>query len=100
MTVPTGGKWNKDFTHCGIDFVTTCPTHPEQYDAFIDGEKVGYLRLRHGYFYTACPACGGEKVLEAEPKGDGYFEDDEREHYLTLAAKAIHEWKAKQNETA
>jgi hypothetical protein len=85
MTVPTGVQWNKDFTHCGIDFVTTCPTHPEQYDAFIDGEKVGYLR---------------EKVLEAEPKGDGYFEDDEREHYLTLAAKAIHEWKAKQNETA
>ncbi len=26
---------------------------------------------------------------EAEPAGDGIFDDDEREHYLTLAVAAI-----------
>jgi hypothetical protein len=91
--VPTQVRWNEDFTHCGIDFVTTCPSCPEQYDALIDGEKVGYLRLRHGRFYVECPECGGDRVFVAEPKGDGMFDEDEREHYLTLAAKAIHKWK-------
>lgn len=72
----------------------TCSACPEQYDAFLDGELVGYFRLRHGYFTVEfCRNPDGEEVWEgvydAEPKGDGIFEEDEREFYLMEGLKAI-----------
>lgn len=67
----------------------TCGACPEQYDAMLDGKRVGYLRLRHGYFYAAVPDVGGETVYESYPKGDGMFEDDERTTELNNALKAI-----------
>ncbi len=73
----------------GIDLVQTCGACPEQYDCYIGPVQVGYLRLRHGYFYADYPDCGGKTVYEACPKGDGIFEKDEREYYLTKACEAI-----------
>lgn len=72
-----------------IELVQTCGACPEQYDAFIDGELVGYLRLRHGYFTVQYPNVSGELVYSAEPKGDGIFEYEEREGYLAAARLAI-----------
>lgn len=72
-----------------IDFVKTCGACPEQYDAFIGEKQVGYLRLRHGVFSVETPFCGGDTVLLAYPKGDGIFEEDERDFYLDMARKAI-----------
>lgn len=72
-----------------IELVQTCGACPEQYDAFIDGKQVGYLRLRHGYFTVQYPDVGGELIYDAEPKGDGLFEDDEREGYLAAARLKI-----------
>ena len=59
------------------------------HDAFIDGEQVGYLRLRHGYFTVQYPNVSGELVYSAEPNGDGIFEYEEREGYLAAARLAI-----------
>ncbi len=73
-----------------INLVQTCGACPEQYDAFMDGEKIGYLRLRHGFFsveYTP----DEETVYTANPKGDGCFEPDEQEAYLTEAKQALFE---------
>ena len=67
----------------------TCEGCPEQYDAFLDGKKVGYLRLRHGYFRVDYPDCGMETIYEAYPKGDGIFDDSERDFYLSKAKDAI-----------
>lgn len=75
-----------------MEFVQTCGACPEQYDAKLGGQTVGYLRLRHGYFRVDCPDVGGETVYEAEPKGDGSFEPDERAFYLEEAEKAIYRW--------
>ena len=61
-----------------VRLVRTCSACPEQYDAFIGEEKVGYLRLRHGHFRVECPDVWGEMVYEASPSGDGIFDDDER----------------------
>lgn len=72
-----------------VRLVETCGACPEQYDAFIGFRQVGYLRLRHGYFYAAYPNVNGECVYEAHPRGDGIFEPDEREHYLNLAKAAL-----------
>jgi hypothetical protein len=72
-----------------IKLVETCGACPEQYDAFIGKEQVGYLRLRHGYFRVDYPSSGGEVIYEAEPKGDGMFKSDEREFYLNEAKNAI-----------
>lgn len=74
----------------GYKLVCTCPACPEQYDVFDKDEKpVGYLRLRHGYFRADYPDCGAETIYVASPKGDGIFDDDERQHYLTEAVAAI-----------
>ncbi len=76
-----------------IKLVKLCSACPEDYDAFDGDERVGYLRLRHGYFGVECPDCPGEKVYEAEPKGDGEFEPDERDYYLRAAVDAIQRWR-------
>ena len=66
--------------------IQTCGACPEQYDVYRGDDKVGYLRLRHGYFRAECH---GEVVYEAHVKGDGLFEEDEREQHLNLAVTAI-----------
>ncbi len=72
-----------------IELVKTCDACPEQYDAFLDGKQVGYLRLRHGRFTVNFPDIGGELIYQAEPRGDGEFFDDERDYYLKFAVFAI-----------
>jgi len=66
--------------------VQTCGACPEQYDVYLGDREVGYMRLRHGYFYAECL---GETVYEAHPRGDGIFEYEERDHYLNAACRAI-----------
>jgi hypothetical protein len=75
----------------GVRLEQTCYACPEQYDAFLDatGERVGYLRLRHGSFTVNVPDPGGKLIYDADPEGDGIFEDHERERYLTAAVRAI-----------
>jgi hypothetical protein len=74
----------------GYKLVRTSWACPEQYDVFgPKGEKVGYLRLRHGRFRADVPDCGGETVYESHPKGDGVFYDEERMEELTKAVAAI-----------
>ena len=75
-----------------IKLVQTCGACPEQYDAFLNGELVGYLRLRHGAFRVECPTNGGEEVYRNNPRGDGCFEPDERDYNLTAACLAIQNW--------
>lgn len=77
-----------------IKLIKTCDWCPEQYDAFVGEIQVGYLRLRSGYFSVEAPKCQliSNTVFEAEPEGDGSFEDDEREHYLAEAKKSIAKW--------
>lgn len=72
----------------------TCGACPEQYDAYEGDEKVGYLRLRHGSFTVDCPDHTGTCVYQAAPRGDGIFEDEERDYYLRFAVDAIERWVA------
>jgi hypothetical protein len=67
----------------------TCGACPEQYDAFLGDEPVGYLRLRHGFFRVDYPDCGGDTIFEGYPEGDGCFSSDEREEWLQRATQAI-----------
>lgn len=79
----------KVFDKNGLRLVLTCGAMPEQYDVFKGSEQVAYLRLRHGYFSVEYPDCGGQLLYEAEPMGDGVFEDEERALYLCRAKAAI-----------
>lgn len=72
-----------------ISLVMTCGACPEQYDAYYDGEQVGYLRLRHGYFTAQFRDPSGPIVYESPTYGDGIFEPEERDHHLTQARMAI-----------
>ena len=73
----------------GCTLRLTCSACPEQYDVERRGVRIGYLRLRHGEFTAAYPDVDGEIVYEAEPRGDGAFEDDERMEHLTAAVRAL-----------
>lgn len=87
---PIAGLPESVFAYRNITLFNTCSACPEQYDAKDqNGEKVGYLRLRHGEFTVAVPDVGGEIVYSASPCGDGMFDDDEREKYLIAAVEAI-----------
>ncbi len=82
----------------------TCGACPEQYDVYHGKKRVGYLRLRHGYFtaeyldvveeeYVRSTHLGifGELVYEAQTKGDGSFHEDERGFHLDKAIGALQE---------
>lgn len=69
-----------------IELEQTCGCCPEQYEAYLDGTHVGYLRLRYGYFSVRC---GDVVVYGANTEGHGSFHDDEREKHLKKAKKAI-----------
>lgn len=71
------------------ELVRTCEACPEQYEVYLGAKEVGYLRLRHGFFYASVPDCVGTRVYESRPKGDGYFAYDERQRELTAAVAAI-----------
>lgn len=71
----------------------TCYACPEQYDVFDSKENiVAYFRLRHGNFRVHVPDYGGEVIYEAQPKGDGIFNEEERVRYLTEAIQAVQEY--------
>ncbi len=72
-----------------IKLEKTCHACPEQYDMFINEERVGYLRLRHGRFTVTYPDVGGELLLDLHPRGDGVFYEEERSHYLMQAIRAV-----------
>lgn len=83
-------KWPENMEIDGLKLVCTSMACPEQYDVFdSSGNKVGYLRLRHGRFRADYPDCFGETVYESFPKGDGIFHDDEREKELNNAIRAL-----------
>lgn len=80
---------NSDHVIHGCSLIMTSFACPEQYDVYKGETQIGYLRLRHGNFSAEYPDCGGEMVYEAQPKGDGLFEEDERNKYLGEAVEAL-----------
>lgn len=83
-----------------IRLVKTCNLSPEQYDAYIGDEKMGYIRLRWGLFEvrrkTWQPNEENENLYEHEfdfgnptdPYGD-FDTDEQRDYYLTRAKEAL-----------
>ena len=77
------------YSYRGVDLQLTCGACPEQYDAFIGDEQIGYFRLRHGEFRVDVGDCGGPTVYEAQPEGDGAFYEDERDYFLNAGIDAL-----------
>lgn len=76
-------------TEVPIELKRTSYAMPEQYEAFLDGRQVGYLRLRHGTFRANHPDHIGSQVYLADTLGDGAFEDSEREPQIRAALIAV-----------
>lgn len=76
----------------GISLYKTCECSPEQYDALRHGVRVGYLRVRYGYFTVFCPDANGDVVLNMEIDGVGCFADAERDYCLSAALYTIDRW--------
>lgn len=90
-------EWPTSQTIDEFELRLTCESCPEQYDVYRDGRQVAYFRLRHGQFRVDVPGCGGETIYVNWPKGDGMFDDDERDHYLGVAVDAVRRyWQGKQ----
>lgn len=71
-----------------LKLVLTCAACPEQYDAYLGGVKIGYLRLRHGFF-TVDYLPGEYQVFSGCPHGDGRFLENERVAWLNRACRAL-----------
>ncbi len=69
-----------------LRLIMTCRGCPEQYDVYLGEDKVGYLRLRHGFFRAEWH---GEVVYSSGTRGDGSFEERERSYFLNRACEAI-----------
>ena len=84
-------KKEKELSINGYKLVLECRAMPEAYGVFLDNKEIGYLRLRHGYFAATyyLKDEDGEVVYDAEPKGQGEFDNDEREYYLNKAVEEI-----------
>lgn len=91
-TEETVKMWKKPVMIHGYRLERTCFACPEQYDVYAGDEQVAYFRLRHGGFKATVPDVGGDVVYQADPKGDGIFEDEERVKYLTEAILAVQEY--------
>jgi hypothetical protein len=73
----------------------TCEAFPEQYIATRAGRQVGFLRLRGGWFYVACPDGSGTVVYQIRDLGigNGFFDSDQiRTQQLRNAVEAIERW--------
>jgi hypothetical protein len=79
----------KLYARNGLEIKLTSYACPEQYEIFKDDKQVAYYRLRHGAFRVDIPDCGGNTIYEAEPKGDGIFDNDERLVYMTKALREL-----------
>ena len=79
-----------------IKLVQTCSACPEQYDAFLGDELVGYLRLRFGNFTVQCPDVGGTLVYSRSIGDNGwdgaFFDELEQYKELRKAKKSIKKW--------
>lgn len=81
-----------------FEFVCTCCACPEQYDVFLEGKQVGYVRLRWAALSCYHPDYGGQDVYRYnwyDTEGlDGYkgcFDSsDERKYHLELIAQALY----------
>ncbi len=56
--------YTKRIKAVNIDFELTCGACPEQYDVYIDGKQVAYVRLRWGGLRVTVPGVGGEEVYQ------------------------------------
>lgn len=75
-----------------VNLLQTCGGCPECYDAYINDEYIGNLRLRHGYFCVNFYYKGDSDIIyEDNPKeSDGIFTNGEREYYLNKAASHLY----------
>jgi hypothetical protein len=79
------GRWRD-----GIDMQETCGACPEQYDVYVEGEEIAYIRLRHGYLSVRVPDPAGEEIFGKCFGGDkGCFTSEERDFYLPLIQCAL-----------
>lgn len=81
-----------------FEFHETCGACPEQYDVYLEGKQVGYVRLRWAYLRCDYPDVGGETVYEYGWDGkdalDGYLgefpDDEQRDFHLEKIAQSIY----------
>ena len=76
-----------------FEFALTCQACPEQYDVFLEGKQVGYVRLRWGVLRCGYPDVVGEIVYyhEFDDGLQGCFDGDEdRNFHLAEIAKALY----------
>lgn len=93
-----------------LDFVKTCECFPEQYDVYINHERVAYIRLRNGilevhpYELQQCIKGNGEMLYYeidwntyiyyhefTEPIGE-FYEDRDRDRFIDDISENIIEY--------
>ena len=85
--------YTKRIKAVNIDFELTCHACPEEYDVYIEGKQVAYVRLRWGHLRVDVPDIGGETVYVYNWKDEwkGFFaSDEEKEFHLDSIALILY----------
>lgn len=81
-----------------FEFYETCEACPEQYDVYLEGKLVGYVRLRWAGLSACYPNYEGDQVYSHQwydEKGqDGYLgqfpDDEQRNFHLEKIAQSLY----------
>jgi hypothetical protein len=73
----------------GCKLINTSLAYPEQYDVFLNNQKIGYLRLRGNQFIAIYPNIDGKTVYSVKVCGEGCLQPHESTKQLTLAINAL-----------
>ncbi len=76
-----------------FEFHETCGACPEQYDVYLEGKQVGYVRLRWGGLRCDYPDVGGQTVYRYDFDDGlmGCFDDDkQRDFHLEKIAQSLY----------
>lgn len=81
-----------NYSYLGVIFECTCSACPEQYDAYLDGTLIGYIRLRWGRLRADWPDVRGETVYsyDFDDGWKGCFDsNEERNYHLEKIVEAL-----------
>lgn len=85
-----------------LKFKLTSIASPEQYDVFLDGKQVAYVRLRCGNLTVEYPDVNGKEIYYHKFKDNslkGSFKDkEERKRFIEIISERIKLWIEAQNE--
>ncbi len=64
-------------------------SHPEEYEVSLQGNVIGFIRLNYNCLRVDYMNYGGEVLFDDATKGDGEFDESEKDNYIDMSKKVL-----------